>query len=59
MSGMMRTPLAWTLRVMMSPVNSFEAVFLKVPMVPFATGCPRASLSNPQPVTTLGAALFL
>jgi len=30
---MMRTPLAWTLRVTISPVNSFEPVFLKVPMV--------------------------
>src|SRR5690606_26572481 len=33
MSGTMRTPLAWTLRVTISPVNSFEPVFLKVPMV--------------------------
>jgi hypothetical protein len=32
-SGTMRTPLAWTLRVTISPVNSFEPVFLKVPMV--------------------------
>jgi len=29
----MRTFLAWTLRVTISPVNSFEPVFLKVPMV--------------------------
>src|ERR1700749_3466730 len=32
-SGTMRTFLAWTERVTISPVNSFEPVFLKVPMV--------------------------
>jgi len=31
--GTIRTFLAWTERVTISPVNSFEPVFLKVPMV--------------------------
>src|SRR5487761_1923889 len=58
-SGMMRTPLAWTLRVTMSPVSSFEPDFLKVPMVamlksPFSVSSPHhaASMAIDRPEAT-------
>ena len=47
-SGTMRTPFAWTLRVTISPENSFEPFFLKVPMVAIVSL--RSLMFEPAPI---------